>query len=234
MAQANADIQAALDLQSDPADLNLLEALEGLESDSANLLMFSAAFLKAGISDSGLNALTDDFADDGEFNGDGIDELQSIESEANNALLSDARMRLQNQYGGTPPDGSSGDFSWELSQCAVLALTEPVFSAVSRNLSARREMMMGNRFSTCLEGTGFYSFSLSGSELKSFAGWTLDDASGTEQGSATSDDGNTTTFALDDNEQYSFDLFLAGLSNPSDGFTLHATRVLRVMRLTRW
>jgi len=129
--QARSELQSAFDIDSAPRDLNLLQTIDGTsEEDSANLLMFSAALLKAGIDQTGLDAMADDFADDGAINGDGVDELDSIVAEQGSTLLSDARTQLKNQYSTEPPNSSQSGFGWILDECALQTLNEtsrPVF-----------------------------------------------------------------------------------------------------------
>lgn len=129
--QARAELQTAFAIDSAPNSLNLLQTIDSsIEEDSANLLMFSAALLKAGVGQAGLDAMADDFADDGAINGDGVDELNSVNAEQDDTLLSDARLALQNQYSTEPPNSGESGFGWILDQCALLKLNEgnrPVF-----------------------------------------------------------------------------------------------------------
>jgi hypothetical protein len=131
LSQARNELRNAFDIDSDPADLNLLQTISGTsEEDSANLLMFSAALLKAGIDQAGLDAMASDFADDGAINGDGIDELNSVNAEQDDTLLSDARTALKNQYSTEPPNSGESGFGWILDECALQTLNEtsrPVF-----------------------------------------------------------------------------------------------------------
>lgn len=129
--QARAELQTAFAIDSAPNSLNLLQTIDSsAEEDSANLLMFSAALLKAGVGQAGLDAMADDFADDGAINGDGVDELNSVSAEQDDTLLSDARIALQNQYSTEPPNSGESGFGWILDQCALRKLNEgnrPVF-----------------------------------------------------------------------------------------------------------
>ena len=129
--QARSELQTAFDIDSAPSDLNLLQTIDGTsEEDSANLLMFSAALLKAGVDQTGLNAMADDFADDGAINGDGVDELDSVVAEQGSTLLSNARTQLKNQYSTEPPNSGQSGFGWILDECALQTLNEtgrPVF-----------------------------------------------------------------------------------------------------------
>ncbi len=126
LGQARSDAQAAFGLNSAPADLDLLNATGELESDSANLLLFSAAALEADIGQTGLDALAADFADDGQINGDGADELAAINDAGTDELLENARLALQNQYGVTPPNTNGGSgFAWLLDACTVAKLDNP-------------------------------------------------------------------------------------------------------------
>lgn len=131
LSQARDELQTAFAINSAPNTLNLLQTLEGSpEEDSANLLMFSAALLKAGTDQAGLDAMADDFADDGTINGGGVDELNAVNEEQDDTLLSDARIALKNQYSTEPPSSSESGFGWMLDQCALRKLNEgirPVF-----------------------------------------------------------------------------------------------------------
>lgn len=123
--QARTELQTAFDIDTAPGELNLLKAIESTsEEDSANLLMFSAAVLKAGIDQTGLDAMADDFADDGAINGAGVDELNEINAQQDATLFSDARLALKNQYSVEPPDTSQSDFGWVLDECALAKLNE--------------------------------------------------------------------------------------------------------------
>lgn len=126
--QAADELGTLVGIETAAGELDLLEAGDSTEEDSANLLLFSAALLKAGHGQTAIDALADDFADDGAINGGATDEWQAIQNEAEgDTLLSTARNRLQNQYGETPPDPGSGDsgLAWKLSPCESLALSEP-------------------------------------------------------------------------------------------------------------
>ncbi|MGM0564936.1 MAG: hypothetical protein ACQES2_11440 [Pseudomonadota bacterium] len=125
--QARNEMKGLVGVTEDPADLDVL----GEGEDSANLLLFSAASLEAGVDQTGLDALAADFADDGQVNGS-VDGSGSTvwadirEAAANNAnLLSDARSALQSQYGETPPQGGGSNPGWLLSGCEAAKLTEP-------------------------------------------------------------------------------------------------------------
>ena len=226
---AIADLQQALGISSAPADLNLLQAIDGVTEDSANLLLFSAAVQQGGIGQAGINELAADFADDGQFNGNGADEMQTVLDEGTDSLLSDARLKMQNQYGEEPPNGGSGGgsgFGWELSACAAAKLTEPRVFCGSESYAGTQGDDDGEPILYFPEESGFYAFSMGGTELSGFAGWTLysDTLNGAEVGTGSAD-GNTTTFSLDAGDQYAFSLYLAGLDQPGDSFSLLGERV---------
>jgi hypothetical protein len=227
---ATADLQQALGITSAPEDLNLLEAIDSVSEDSANLLLFSAAAQKGGIDQTGIDELASDFADDGQFNGNGADEMQTILDEGTDSLLSDARLALQNQYSTEPPSGGSGGgsgFGWTLSACAAAKLTEPRVFCSGENYEGTKGSDDGEAILFFPEESGFYAFSMDGDELSLFANWTLkkDSLSGTEVGDSSEKYGDTTTFALKANDQYAFDLYLLGLSAADDSFTLSGDRV---------
>jgi hypothetical protein len=226
---ATAELQQALGISAAPEELNLLEAIDGVTEDSANLLLFSAAVQQGGIEQAGIDELAGDFADDGRFNGDGADEMQTILDEGTDSLLSEARTRLQNQYGAEPPSGGSGGgsgFGWQLSACAAASLTELRVFCSGEEFAGTKGSDEGEPVLFFPQRTGFYAFDMDGSELSSFAGWTLtkDSVDGTEVGSGLKD-GNTTTFSLDAGDQYVFSLDLSGLDQAGDSFTLFAKRV---------
>lgn len=130
LAQGRIELKTAFDLDTNPTELNLLQVVDSTEEDSANLLMFSAAVLKAGIDQSQLNVIADDFADDGAINGNGVETFSQINAEQDDTLLSDARLALKNQYSTEPPNSTQSDFAWKLDECALQHLNagnRPVF-----------------------------------------------------------------------------------------------------------
>lgn len=224
---ANTELQQALGISNAPEDLNLLEAIDGLTEDSANLLLFSAAVQEGGIDQAGLDELAADFADDGQFNGNGADEMQTILDKGTDSLLSDAQLKLKNQYSTEPPDGGSGGgsgFGWELSACAAAKLTEPRVFCSGEEFAGTKGNDEGEPVLFFPRESGFYAFSMDGPDLSSFAGWTLDSDTGSEVGSGSAD-GNTTVFSLDAGDQYAFSLTLTGLDQAGDSFTLTEERV---------
>lgn len=227
---ATADLQQALGITSAPEDLNLLEAIDSVTEDSANLLLFSAAAQQGGIDQAGIDELAADFADDGQFNGNGVDEMQTILDEGTDSLLSDARLALQNQYSTEPPNGGSGGgsgFGWTLSACEAAKLNEPRVFCSGEDYEGTKGSDDGEAILFFPEESGFYAFSMDGDQLSFSANWTLkkDSLSGTEVGDSSEKYGDTTTFALKANNQYAFDLYLAGLSAADDSFTLSGGRV---------
>ncbi|MFP4182558.1 MAG: hypothetical protein ACLFTX_08210 [Thiohalospira sp.] len=126
--QAADELEDLVGIEAAAGELDLLEAGDSTEEDSANLLLFSAALLQAGHGQAAIDALADDFADNGAIDGEGEDEWQAVQEEAeDDTLLSTARDRLQNQYGEAPPDhgGGGSGLGWRLSPCEALAVTEP-------------------------------------------------------------------------------------------------------------
>lgn len=226
---ATTELQQALGISAAPGQLNLLEAIDGVTEDSANLLLFSAAVQEGGIDQAGIDELAGDFADDGQFNSDGADEMQTILDKGTDSLLSDARARLKNQYSTEPPSGGSGGgsgFGWQLSACAAATLTEPRVFCSGGEYTGTKGSDENEPILFFPQKTGFYAFDMDGPELSRFAGWRLkkDSVDGTEVGSGLKD-GNTTTFSLDADDQYVFSLDLSGLDQPGDNFTLFANRV---------
>ncbi|TDT44234.1 hypothetical protein DES49_0334 [Halospina denitrificans] len=225
LSTAHSELQSVLGISSAPSELNLLEAIDGVADDSANLLLFSAAVQEGNIGQDGLDALAADFADDGQINGDGADELSTIQEKGTDQLLSDARMQLQNQYSTEPPS-SSGGFGWKLSACDAAKLTEPRVFCSDEEFSGTKGDDEGEPILFFPEESGFYAFAMNGTELDSFAGWTRykDTLSGTELDTGPAD-GDTTTSSLNAGDQYAFLLNLSGLEQAGDSFALTEARV---------
>lgn len=127
VSQAQTELETLTGIVTDPGELDLLSAVPEAEADSANLLLFSAASLAAGLDQPSLDAIADDFADDGLVNGSGeaafVDVQEAAESDP--GLLGDARLALQNQYSTEPPTGGAGGMAWMLDACTAATLTEP-------------------------------------------------------------------------------------------------------------
>ncbi|MDZ7662744.1 hypothetical protein [Thiohalophilus sp.] len=129
--QAHDELQTLTGIGADPRELNLLESEAALEEDSANLLLFSAALLTAGLDQTDIDAIAADFADnglvDGSVDGSGQSAFAQIQQAAeNNAnLLDDARTALQDMYGGEPPQGDNSGMGWLLDACTAARLNEP-------------------------------------------------------------------------------------------------------------
>ncbi|MFP4611616.1 MAG: hypothetical protein ACLFQT_11405 [Thiohalophilus sp.] len=129
--QAHDELQTLTGIDADPRELNLLESEAALEEDSANLLLFSAALLTAGLDQADIDAIAADFADngliDGSVDGSGQSAFAQIQQAAeNNAnLLDEARTALQNMYGSEPPQGSDSGLAWLLDACTAALLDQP-------------------------------------------------------------------------------------------------------------
>ncbi|WP_323752720.1 PKD domain-containing protein [Marinobacter sp.] len=110
--QARDELAAILGITSEPNSLNLLSVGGSAQQqeDSANLLLFSAATLAAGLSQAEIDAIATDFANDGEVNGSGQSAFDAIKQATVDTpdLFADARDNLQAMYGVTPPDNVSG------------------------------------------------------------------------------------------------------------------------------
>ena len=110
--QARNELASIMGINESPNTLDLLQ--DGGDSahqdDSANLLLFSAATLAAGIDQGGIDALATDFADDGQINGGGQAAFDDIKQATvdHPDLLATARTHLRNQYSVTPPDDTDG------------------------------------------------------------------------------------------------------------------------------
>ena len=82
---AQSELKTALDLSSNEATVEKLDLFDGnsdLKSDNAILLLFSGGFMAADGSETALLALTDDFADDGKFNGNSTGIFKKISNYA--------------------------------------------------------------------------------------------------------------------------------------------------------
>ncbi|WP_150911356.1 hypothetical protein [Marinobacter halotolerans] len=117
--QARQEWQTIAGTQTPASALDILDGQSGsAESDNANLLLFSAAALQAGLDQQALNSLRDDFADDGQINGAAQSTYSSIVSAGQTPdLLADARANLVAEFGGDPADGSSLGFAWIPGAC---------------------------------------------------------------------------------------------------------------------
>ncbi|HEX5677530.1 MAG TPA: hypothetical protein VFX91_06140 [Alcanivorax sp.] len=126
---ARGEVRALTGIDGNPIDLDLLRAANNTdESDGANLLLFSAAFLTADLDTAAFEALVSDFANDGTFDDEGLAHWRSIQQAAENNpdLLADAAVALQSQYGTQPPnDGGGEGVAWLLSPCLAAKLMEP-------------------------------------------------------------------------------------------------------------
>lgn len=111
-AQARDDLSAIIGINAAPTSLDLHEdkGSTAHQSDSANLLLFSAATLTAGVDQAGIDAIAEDFADDDQINGVGQIKFDEIKQAAADHpdLLATARVNMQAQYGAVPPDNATG------------------------------------------------------------------------------------------------------------------------------
>ncbi|WP_309045111.1 PKD domain-containing protein [Marinobacter sediminicola] len=111
-AQARGDLNAIIGISAAPTSLDLHEdnGSTAHQSDSANLLLFSAATLTAGVDQAGIDAIAEDFADDGQINGVGQIKFDEIKQAAADHpdLLATARANMQATYSVVPPDNATG------------------------------------------------------------------------------------------------------------------------------
>ncbi len=85
--------------------LDLLDGNGPFREDNANLLLFTGAFLAAGSDQDNLQLLTDDFADDGQFNGDGAAVFNAIATAGNQQnLLQTLAQNLRANGASNPPN----------------------------------------------------------------------------------------------------------------------------------
>lgn len=110
--QARDELATIMGISAAPGTLDLLhdDGDDAHEDDSANLLLFSAATLAAGIGQDGIDTVAADFADDGQINGGGQAAFDAIKQATvdNPDLLATARTNLQGQYSVTPPGNTDG------------------------------------------------------------------------------------------------------------------------------
>ena len=110
--QARDELAAIIGITAAPNSLNLSQDIGSSEhqDNGANLLLFSAATLAAGLDQAGIDAMASDFADDGRINGGGQSALGQIQQAVvdHPDLLATARDHLRNQYSVTPPDDTDG------------------------------------------------------------------------------------------------------------------------------
>lgn len=246
-AQGQGELETLVDIETPPGDLNLAESLSEAghtpaESDSANLLLFSAAVLTAGLGQDGIDAIANDFADDGQINssvGDGEARWEDIQQAAANDddLLETARQNLQDQYGTTPPilaRGGGAPLGWLLDPCTAAKLTEPRVFCLGETFDGRKGDDEGEPILFYPPEGGFYAFSLNdpADMLELGGGWTAfsgKDFSDSEVGESFADNfpafEDVTTFALDAGEPYALRVSLDGLDQADDEFTLGAHQV---------
>jgi len=245
--QGQGELETLVDIETPPGELNLAQSVPDAgdtpaESDSANLLLFSAALLAAGLDQAGIDAIATDFADDGQVNGsvgDGEARWEDIQQAAadDGDLLETARQNLENQYGTTPPalaGGGGGAFGWLLDPCTVAKLTEPRVFCLGETFDGRKGDDEGQPILFYPPEGGFYAFALNdlADMLELGGGWTAfsgKDFSGSEVGDSFADNfpafEDVTTFALDAGEPYAIRVNLSGLDQADDEFTLGAHQV---------
>ncbi|GAA0397603.1 hypothetical protein GCM10009133_03290 [Cocleimonas flava] len=90
--------------------LDLLRGNGSFRRDNANLLLFTGAFLANGSNNDDLQSLTDDFADDAQFNGSGVNVFNNIAIKAGESGLLDALSSNLKSLGVRNPP-NSGDMS---------------------------------------------------------------------------------------------------------------------------
>ena len=240
--QARGELESLVDIATPPGELDLAEAGDSpSESDSANLLLFSAAVLAAGLDQAGIDAIATDFADDGLINGsagDGQARWQSVQQAAatDEDLLDTARQHIRDQYGSSPPalpGGGGGGIGWLLDPCAAAKLTEPRVFCEDGVFDGTKGDDGGEPILYYPPESGFYAFALNDPADKlSFGGWTVysgKDFSGAKVGDSDDDTfaayEDATTFALDRGEPYAVQVNLSGLDQADDEFTLLASQL---------
>ncbi|MBM1144483.1 PKD domain-containing protein [Alcanivorax sp. ZXX171] len=110
--QARNELALIMGINASPNTLDLRHDNGGSahQDDSANLLLFSAATLAAGIDQAGIDAIAMDFANDGHINDAGeatFDDIKQAIADHPD-LLATARTHMRNQYSVTPPDDTDG------------------------------------------------------------------------------------------------------------------------------
>lgn len=122
--QAQADWQAVTGISTPAYQLDLLNGSSGdKETDSASLLLFSAAVLKEGLSQADIDTVQADFSDDGLINGSGQTIYGNIQEAASASLLDDARTNLATKFSTEPPKVVDlGDIAWKPDACTLAAI----------------------------------------------------------------------------------------------------------------
>jgi len=97
--------QVSRDFHRGIEQLDLLRGTGLYRKDNANLLLFTGAFLSLGDSQNSLSLLSQDFADDGEFNGAGLAAFSAIAAQANtNGFLENLSQNLKSFGVNNPPN----------------------------------------------------------------------------------------------------------------------------------
>lgn len=239
-----AELQALVGIDSAPEGLDLADSGEASdESDSANLLEFSAAALATGLDQGQFNAIADDFADDGRVNGsatsggDGRTYWEQVQMAPENHpnLLIDARTNIEDQYGTDGPNysGAVGRADWRLSACDAAKLDEPRVFCLDETFNGTKGDDEGAPILFYPPEDGFYAFTLtdpagklSGGGWRVFLGQSL---SGTDMGDSFNDGTapyeDVTALDLDAHQAYALQAVLNGLDSPGDSFQLSATQI---------
>ncbi len=207
-AQAEREWQSIVGTSTPASELDLLDGRSGsTESDHAGLLLFSAAVLKSGLGQSDLDGLRDDFADDGQINGNGESAYQSITRQGQDGqLLQDARSNLQSEFGTEPPNGNPSDIGWVPGACEqtrlsvsnrqVLCTGDDPVADLERAAPGESDTER-TAAAVVFETAGHYRIELSKSEGDAYSGntWTLysfDDQDTGEQCDSSAEKGSAT------------------------------------------
>ncbi|PAV25776.1 hypothetical protein CF392_08985 [Tamilnaduibacter salinus] len=227
--QAEQEWQAIVGTSTPATELDILDGQSGsTESDNASLLLFSAAVLQSGLSQTDLDGLRDDFADDGQINGNAQSAYESLKTAAQDSqLLEDARDNLQTEFDTEPPNGDASDIGWIPGACEqtrlnvsnrqILCTSDDPLADLNRQSDKARTAA-----AVVFEKAGHYRIEISKSSGNAFGGnnWTLYNfndqdtreqcESSAEQGSATGDSVvEGLTNRLNDDERTCLEVFYA-------------------------
>lgn len=107
-------------------ELDILDARDEVAGDNANLLTFSAALEAAGLNQTQLDEMAEDFGGDGDLDDEGEDHFETIQATAlqeGAEMFDRARQNLIDQYGATPPNYSGGTgLAWYGDGCVIQTL----------------------------------------------------------------------------------------------------------------
>lgn len=176
--RARAEFSRIFYIGHHPEKLSILNVdSEGFARDNAVLLSFSAGVLEAKISDAQFAALSDDFAEDGDIDGEGVETFNNIKTAATENNYDTARDNLLKRFGSAPPElatVSSGRY-WVYHNCFVPinVSKEKLCLGQNNNLQTAILGKEWTEFSFVPPVTGTYTFSLNYGTFNNFHRWNL-------------------------------------------------------------